>query len=299
MHPFFSIIIPTYNRRKQLSNCLQSLSNLNYAPDRYEVIVVDDGSDKPIDDVIGSYRAKMNLTGVTQKNSGPAAARNAGALKARGEILAFTDDDCLPNPDWLRKLAIRFAKTSNCVIGGRTINILESNFYSFVSQLIVDVVYRHYNANPNDARFFASNNLAVPRQIFWKVGGFDPAFHASEDRDLCDRLLINGIRLIFAPEIVINHAHSLTFISFLKLHFDYGKGAYDFLRTRFRRNSFSLVRDSRFYLDIKNWLYYPFSRTEKRYKFFLALMIVFWQLANVSGAFWGAFNDTFIFRNQR
>lgn len=298
MRPFFSIIIPTYNRPKQLSNCLHSLSNLDYPPDRYEVIVVDDGSEKPIENVIARYRGKMKLTSLRQHNSGPAAARNTGAKQAKGEILTFTDDDCIPSPDWLLNLCMQFSNTPNCVIGGRIVNLLKDNFYSFVSQLIVDVVYRHYNKNPDQAQFFTSNNIAIPRHIFFKIGGFDPTFYTSEDRELCDRLLHHGFNLIYAPDVLVYHAHALKLGSFCRLHFNYGRGAYNFLQVRSRRKSLSLYRDIKFYLNFSNWLFYPFSQTKDRQKLLLAMMIFVWQIANFSGVFWEAINQALIMRNQ-
>ena len=75
---------------------------------KVEVIVVDDGSRLPVHTFISPFFDKMNLTIITQKNSGPSRARNAGAKRAKGDILAFTDDDCMPSPDWLKSLSLRF-----------------------------------------------------------------------------------------------------------------------------------------------------------------------------------------------
>ena len=110
-HPTFSIIIPTYQRPTQLAVCLRSLTGLNYPRERFEVIVVDDGSTTPLDAVVASVRDSLNVMLTRQDNGGPAAARNTGAARARGTFLAFTDDDCTPTPDWLHTLGARFAMT--------------------------------------------------------------------------------------------------------------------------------------------------------------------------------------------
>ena len=99
--PFFSIIVPTYNRPRQLADCLRALSALDYPRRRFEVIVVDDGSASPLAEVVAPFHPLFRLTLVTQDNAGPAAARNTGAALAQGEFLAFTDDDCLPSGRWL------------------------------------------------------------------------------------------------------------------------------------------------------------------------------------------------------
>jgi GT2 family glycosyltransferase len=168
---------------------------------------------------------------------GPAAARNAGAKRAKGIFLVFTDDDCMPNSDWLQKLAARCAETPNRLIGGRTLNALHSNVYSTVSQAILDIVYSYYNSVPNQARFFASNNQAIPLAGFSELNGFDPNFNASEDRDLCDRWLHCGYRMTYAPEAIVRHAHALTLPGFCRQHFNYGRGAFRFYQRRARRGA--------------------------------------------------------------
>jgi glycosyltransferase involved in cell wall biosynthesis len=116
--PFFSVIIPTHARPRQLSACLEALTRLAYPSNSFEVIVVDDGSDKPLNGVVDPFRNQINVILLCQANAGPATARNRGASQARGRFLAFTDDDCMPAPDWIATLAKRFAATPDCAIGG-------------------------------------------------------------------------------------------------------------------------------------------------------------------------------------
>ena len=96
--PFFSIIIPTYNRTAPLTNCLYFLTLLDYPRNCFEVIVVNDGGETKLEAIADTFRNQINLNLITQPHSGPAAARNTGAAKAKGEFLAFTDDDCMPAP---------------------------------------------------------------------------------------------------------------------------------------------------------------------------------------------------------
>jgi len=111
-HPFFSVIVPTYERAGQLSVCLHALACQSYPRDHFEVLVVNDGSEAPPEAVVDCFRDKIDVTLLTQPHAGPAAARNNGAERARGEFLAFTDDDCRPAPNWLKALAGRFDTTS-------------------------------------------------------------------------------------------------------------------------------------------------------------------------------------------
>src|SRR4051812_28612666 len=142
--PFFSIIVPTYERPAQLSLCLQALARLDYPSRDFEVVVVDDGSAKPPNDIATQFPAAFSLQILRHERTGPAGARNFGSLHARGEFLAFTDDDCQADPQWLRELAPCCAANPDRIIGGRTINALPQNPYSETSQAIIDAVYSHF-----------------------------------------------------------------------------------------------------------------------------------------------------------
>ena len=285
--PFFSIVIPTYSRPKQLANCLQSIARLDYPRDRFEVIVVDDGSPMPPEDVVDSFHDRLNVTLLTQTHAGPAAARNTGAARTKGEFLAFTDDDCAPAPDWLQALAVRFATAQDCAIGGQTLNALPANLCSTASQSLIGYLYAYYNTNPNQACFFTSNNLAVPAGRFRAAGRFETTYTraAAEDREFCDRWLYYGYRLIYAPEVLVYHAHALTFRAFWRQHFNYGHGAFGFRQTRAQRGQRRIrVEPLSFYLNL---LRYPFSQSHgPRMRLLLAGLLTASQVANGTGYLW-------------
>jgi glycosyltransferase involved in cell wall biosynthesis len=122
--PIFSVIVATYRRPSQrLRECLTALANQTYPHNLYEVIIVDDGSPISSRELVETFRCDLRIELLVQSRTGPAAARNNGARHATGEYLAFTDDDCAPAPDWLERLAERFAKYPVCVIGGRRAQI--------------------------------------------------------------------------------------------------------------------------------------------------------------------------------
>jgi len=285
LHPFFSIIIPTYNRPKQLAVCLQSLANLEYPRDCFEVIVVDDGSPIALEPVIAPFRCQLPITLLNQKNAGPATARNTGAARARGEFIVFTDDDCAPAPDYLQRLAERLAKTTACALGGRTINALSDNPYSTASQLLIDYLYAYYNVDPGQACFLTSNNMALPTELFHAIGGFDTSFAlaAGEDRELCDRWRHHGHRIIYATEALVYHSHAMTLRKFWRQHFNYGRGAAAFHQTRGRRNTGDVkLEPVSFYLNL---LRYPFSQNNGIRSLTLATLLLLSQAANAAGFF--------------
>ena len=283
----FTVIIPTYNRIEKLEQCLLALIEQDYPSDLFDVVVVDDGSDTDLESVIATARAHLPLTLLTQNNSGPAAARNIGASQARGDILAFTDDDCSPASDWLAVLATRFLDPCVTMVGGLIINRLQNNIFSATSQLIVNMVYRHYNQEPERACFFASNNLAIRKTNFDEIGGFDVRFRTSEDRELCNRCLFMQMRLLYEPKAIIYHTHDLNFPEFARQHFNYGRGAYHYHRLRAQRGSGSILDDADFHLNVRKWLW-PNSEDAQIPRWKLVLLMMFWQAANAAGFFWQA-----------
>jgi GT2 family glycosyltransferase len=261
------------------------LSALGYPRDRLEVLVVDDGGETPLDAVVAPFRSDLTLTLIRQPNAGPAAARNAGAERARGEYLAFTDDDCLPDPSWLMELVQVLSRAPDSMVGGTTLNAA-SSLYSATSQLIIDVVYRHYNADPLRARFVASNNMALPARGFREIGGFDPTFRTAEDRDLCDRWLHRGNRIVHTPAATVRHVRHMDARSFCRQHFEYGRGAERFCRRRSERHSGSMLVESRFHLDVGNWLWFPLTQVPLRQAPQVAGLLALWQAANLAGFMW-------------
>jgi GT2 family glycosyltransferase len=279
--PTFSIIIPTYSRPQQMAGCLEALAGLRFPADSFEVIVVDDGSPSPPHSAVARFHNRLAIRLLSAAHGGPASARNHGAELASGKFFAFTDDDCRPAADWLDALAVRFGAVPDQIVGGRTVNALIKNSYAATSQFILDVVYSHYNAAGNgQARFFASNNLAVAADRFRDIGGFDRTFTTSEDRELCDRWLRRGYRMTYAPEAVVYHAHPLTLRRFWWQHFGYGRGAWRFHRIREERGCGRFRPDWEFYRRLGA---VPFAETRRLRMPIIAALLLVAQVANSAG----------------
>lgn len=283
----FSVVIATFNRPDQLADCLAALAGQEFSRERFEVIVVDDGGSVDLGGLCATFASKLNLRLLRKDNGGPASARNLGVESASGTYIAFTDDDCEPGPGWLAGMDRIFLASAEAMIGGKTINRLQDKLFSEASQAVIDLVYRHYNAEPGQARFLATNNMALPRRQFLEIGAFDLSFFAgaSEDRELCERWLRHGFRIIYDEELLVYHSHHLGPLSFFRQHFRYGRGAWCFRRLRTSEDPRSFSRDIGWHLGLFNWLSYPFRTGSKR-PFRLMLALVFWQLANLAGFVW-------------
>jgi cellulose synthase/poly-beta-1,6-N-acetylglucosamine synthase-like glycosyltransferase len=279
-HPACTVIVPTRSRPRQLSACLEALASLDYPQDRYDVVVVDDEGDVPAAAVVEPFLSRLDIELVVQKRGGPAAARNAGAERARGDLLAFTDDDCLPSRSWLAELGRRFAAEPDRAFGGRTINGDAGNLYTAVSQLVISVGYAQNNRDPEDARFFASNNVAFPRKGFVALGGFDPSFRTSEDRDLCARWTLSGRRMSYVPEAVVFHRSELTLRSFWRQFFSYGRGAFRFRQKQASRTGHRVPIEPSFYWAL---LRRPFTDAALDRPFPALGLLGLWHMATTAG----------------
>ncbi|WP_293152335.1 MULTISPECIES: glycosyltransferase [unclassified Microcoleus] len=281
----FSIIVPTYNRPEQLAQCLQSFVELEYPRDQFQVIVVNDSTEISVETTISPFQNGLNLTLLTQPNSGPATARNTGAFAAEGKFLVFTDDDCTVAADWLQNLEKRFRETPDCLIGGRTVNALPDNIYSTASQQLIDYLYSYYNAIGDRAQFFTSNNFALPAEAFEKIGGFDMSFSlaAGEDREFCFRWLNLGGRAVYAPEVTVYHSHALTLRKFWRQQFNYGRGAFLFGEIISKSGAKGKRQHPSFYLNL---LIYPFSQGSGIQKLLIAALFLVSQAGIAAGLFW-------------
>lgn len=122
-----SIVVPTFDRPAALSRCLDGIAATAGAGMDLEVVVVNDGGEPPSRAVIERLRGRLDVRVIERRRAGPAAACNAGAESARGTVVAFLDDDCVPQQGWLAALAVRCAAEPDAAIGGRTVNALPEN----------------------------------------------------------------------------------------------------------------------------------------------------------------------------
>jgi len=280
---FFSVVVPTFQRPEGLARCLEALATQELPRDRFEVVVVDDGSPNPPREIVARFASALDVRLIEQANAGPAAARNAGAAAARGELLAFTDDDCRPDPHWLRALDEMVARHPGCAVGGRVENVFGDGLYSTASQLLIEFLYEYYNVGEGAGRFFITSNLAFPTSAFRALGGFDTSFPlaAAEDRDVCDRWREAGHTMVYADDAVVHHAHALRLGSFCRQHFNYGRGAYYLHRARARRGEAPLrVEPLRFYARLVT---YPLGKSAAPRSFALAALAALSQGVYISG----------------
>jgi GT2 family glycosyltransferase len=225
---------------------------------------------------------------IRQPNAGPSAARNRGVAEACGELIALTDDDCLPAPAWLESLVTAHRQSPDALVGGITFNGLTDDVFATTSQMIIDLVYEHFNADEAAAYFLTSNNMLCSRGAYSDLGGFDTSFAraGAEDRDFCDRWRASGRPLRLVPAATIEHRHAQTLRQFLGLHYRYGRGAYRYQTKRRERGSGTMAQDMNFHGTLVRRLPRHLQKHRGLFrKVQIISAIVLWQVANAAGFF--------------
>ena len=202
--PAISVVVPTYNRSVSLQRLLDALGRCEVPDGGFEVIVVDDGSSDDTAAVAG--RAGGSVRYVRQDNAGPATARNRGWRLAQGPIVAFTDDDTLPDRRWLVELVEEMqARPELSALGGNVLPMRRSFLADFVQ---LDRLVGH-GADHRGVRFLITANAAYRTEALRRVDGFDEGFPmaAGEDTDLSFRTRKGGGTLGVTERATVLHDH--------------------------------------------------------------------------------------------
>ena len=199
MSLLISVIIATYKRPQLLTLCLDCLANQSFNKDEFEVIVVSDGKDEATETAVLQWKAnnKINICySSLNVKSGPAAARNAGWNLAKSSLIAFTDDDCLPEKNWLTAFYNAFKTGLNFALSGKTIvptGDKPTDYEKNISGLAT--------------ADFITANCCCPKALLATVGGFDERFTMAwrEDSDLEFRFITKGIKIIRNDDAIVVH----------------------------------------------------------------------------------------------
>jgi glycosyltransferase involved in cell wall biosynthesis len=231
-----SIVIPTFNGGSRIGNCLHSLVKQTKGRD-VEILVVDDGSSDNTTSIVSRY-SSVRL--ISQSNAGPAAARNRGALEARGLIVLFTDDDCVPMPDWLDAMLGAFEDPN--VVGAKGVyRTHQKSLAARFVQIEYEDKYR-LMSGLSSIDFIDTYSAGFRRDRFLEMRGYDTSFPVAcaEDVELSYRMSARGWKMTFVPWAIVYHTHPDTFLRYLKKKYKFA-----FWRVlAVRKNPGKGVRDS-------------------------------------------------------
>ncbi len=215
--PLISVIICSYNGGATIRDTLEGIQKIDYP--NYEVIVVNDGSKDSLPEIVQEYPVKL----ITTANRGLSSARNTGMYNAKGEILAYIDDDAYPDPQWLRYLAYAYSVSDHGCIGGPNIAPFDDGFIATcvanapggpVHVLVSDEVAEHV----------PGCNMSFKKEALMKIGGFDPVYRtAGDDVDVCWRIQESGRTIGFHPSALVWHHRRNSFKAYWNQQKGYGK----------------------------------------------------------------------------
>ncbi|MBE9213109.1 glycosyltransferase [Plectonema cf. radiosum LEGE 06105] len=233
---FVSVIIPVYNDSERLKLCLQALENQTYSKDLYEVIVVDNASTEDIKSVVNQFsQAKYTY----ENKPGSYVARNKGITISKGDIIAFTDADCIPSLDWIEKGTTKLLKTSNCGLVGGKIEVIFKN----QTQPTIIELYDSITAFPQQYfiekdKFGATANVFTFKSVIDSIGGFNNGLKSNGDREWGNRVSFQ-YKLIYAEDTCVCHPARYTYTQMQKKYARLVGGQYD-LQKKQNIYSFSL-----------------------------------------------------------
>ncbi|MEM8779903.1 MAG: glycosyltransferase [Cyanobacteria bacterium P01_G01_bin.49] len=203
--PFVSVIIPVYNDAERLQKCLTALRDQSFPKDRYEIIVIDNASDEEqtIKTVVSQFsQAHYSYEAIP----GSYAARNQGLSLAKGEIIAFTDADCIPSSDWLEKGINILLSHPNCGLVAGKIEL----FFKDSSQPTPVELYESVTAFPQEKLLSeyhgaATANLFTYYKVFDQVGLFDASLKSNGDLEWGSRVYQQGYEQIYSEQVCVSH----------------------------------------------------------------------------------------------
>jgi cellulose synthase/poly-beta-1,6-N-acetylglucosamine synthase-like glycosyltransferase len=240
--PLISVVIPIHNASEGLGACLDALERQTTPLD--EIIVVNDG---PVDAAVEAIADRQGVTFLSQQQKGAAAARNLGAEQAQGEILLFTDADCVPESNWVEAMTAPFADRARSetfaqqVVGVcGVVRTRQTGLIPRFIQLEYDYRYRSIARHPQ-IDFINTGTAGYRKHVFMESGGFREDLLGAEDAELSFRLASQGHKMVFVPEAIVYHVHPESVLEYARR-----KAHYSYWRTLvYRRHPRKAVADSR------------------------------------------------------
>ncbi len=236
-----SVIIPDLNDSRRLKICLEALENQTYPKNLYEVIVVDNGSEEDIQALVTNFsQAKF----ICESRPGSYTARNKGLSIAKGDVIAFTDSDCIPAKDWIENGVRNLIKVPNCgLVGGRIEIFFKNPDKPTAVELYESIIEFPQNLFVEVQRFGATANLFTFKSVIDRIGVFNDNLKSGGDVEWGNRVFSSGLNLIYADDTVVLHPSRNSLKDLLKKNIRVAGGQYNLRIERSRYNLLKLLED--------------------------------------------------------
>jgi len=224
--PVVSVIVPVLNGDATIESLLESLLEMEYSKNKIEIVVVDGNSTDKTRDIVARYPVRLLI----EKREGPNVARNTGIKNSKGEIITFTDSDCLVPKNWVKKIVDNFRDPNIGCVGGNVKGPNDDFFSEYAEHSISPTIRMCKKRKELDSIGPFSGcpvgcNMSFRRAVLEDAGGFDESFRYSfEEDELIERICRAGHKLVLDPQVLVWHKHRSNLKELLKQAFKYGKG---------------------------------------------------------------------------
>lgn len=234
----FSVIIPTYRDWDRLNLCIKRLVDQENDGIDFEIIVVNNDAEHRPPDYFENY-VNRNVTIIHEPTPGSYAARNTGAKLAKGEYLAFTDADCLPDKQWLFNANKVFEKTNCDLIGGRIdlFKPVDGGDWAFIYEKNTSF-RQHIHVEQGKS---VTANLLMKRDVFKSLNGFDHALKSGGDWEFTERAVNNGFRMVYGDDVIVQHPSRKSIRKILKKQKRFAAWGYLNVKNRHGHSGFRII----------------------------------------------------------
>ncbi|MDM9382079.1 glycosyltransferase family 2 protein [Chlorogloeopsis sp. ULAP01] len=225
--PLVSVIIPVFNDAQRLQICLEALENQTYPKHLYKVIVVDNGSD-PDEDIEGVVAKFGQAIATSESLPGSYAARNKGISLVQGDVIAFTDADCIPAQDWIEKGVKHLLETPNCgLVAGKIETIFKDKEQATPVELFESITAFPQKQLLEERHYGATANVFTFKSVLDRVGIFDARLKSHGDVNWGRRVFAYGYKQVYADDTCVAHPARYSFTELYKRTIRLAGGFYD------------------------------------------------------------------------
>lgn len=225
---FYSVIVPSFNRREEILELLESFNRLQFPSEKFELIIADDGSTDDTETLVKQYRQNCHVTlhFYRQENRGPGAARNMGMEKSKGDFFIFIDSDCTVSPRWLKAIDESLHQKQADAFGGPDScrddfpPLLKAINYSMTSFITTGGIRGHKKKGLGKY-YPRSFNMGLSRKVYQKIGGFGGLRHG-QDIEFSHRIIRSGAKVILVPDAIVYHKRRTGIKKFFRQVFNWG-----------------------------------------------------------------------------
>jgi glycosyltransferase involved in cell wall biosynthesis len=235
------VIIPVKNGAAHIQELLDSITQVDYAKEKLEIIVVDGNSVDDTRKVVSQFPVRL----LTEEKPGLNGARNTGIKHSSGDVIAFTDFDCIIPKNWIKKIVENFQNRDVGCVGGNVRGYYEDFLSRYADESVMPVMRIFKEREVLDSvkppmHYPAGCNMAFKREAIEKIGAFDESIRYGFDEDeLVERICRKGYKMVLDPDVLVMHKHRSTMSNLLKQTFTYGEGLGNLLRTLGLKSAFS------------------------------------------------------------